>query len=119
MEHNNNKMKTKNLNSLGTEYNIVDPDGELIRKIKIIQQQDILSCAVGEYSKSMYQEPNEYVRQSVKRLTGFAKSPLDVYWHKTTPEEYELMEVVEICIQQKYNYAIIEIVNPTELDRQH
>jgi hypothetical protein len=109
-------MRTKNLNSLGTEYNIVGPDGVLIRKIKLIQQQDILRSAIGVFDDNQCRSFDEYLQNSKEVLSGFANDPLKVYWHATTEIDYDLMDIIDVCLEHDYEYVIIELLTEDDLD---
>jgi hypothetical protein len=111
-----NNMRTKNLNSLGTEYNIVGPDGQLIRKIKLVQQQDILRSAKGGYEGNKYKSYDDYLQDSKEGLSGFANDPLSVYWYSTTEIEYDLMDIIDVCLEHDYEYVIIELLTEDDLD---
>ena len=102
-------MKITNIGTLGTVYNIVSEDGELLKAIKIIRHDEILKSAVGEYSDDNYATFDDYISAAHCRLSGFIKNPLDVYWYRTTEDDFELMNIIDTCVEQNYEYAIVDI----------
>jgi len=101
-------MKTTNLSSLGTVYNIIGEEGELLKAIKIIRHDEILKCTVGEYDNE-YHSLEEYIDAAKEQLSGFIRSPFAIYWYRTTEDDFELMNIIDTCVEQNYDYAIVDI----------
>jgi len=108
-------MKT-NINDLGIKYNVIDDSGEVIKIVRIINYKDEILSAIGKFNDN-YKDIDSYIDSSIKRLTGFTESPLKVYWHTTADDDVQLIDVLEICINEKYDYAIIECLPLDELDQ--
>lgn len=109
-------MKTNDLNRIGTTYNIIDQNGLPVRDIRIVKQEDILSLALGEYSEIAYLDFEDYVAQSTERLTGFVEDPLKVYWHTCSEDQYQLTDIIDVCIKHDYTTVIVEIIQDDLLD---
>lgn len=109
-------MKTNDLSRLGTTYKIVGKNGDAIKNIRLVRHEDILSSALGEYSDVIYMDFDDYLEQTYEHVTGFNENPLRVYWHTCSEVDYQLTDVMEICINQGYDTAIIEIITDDVLD---
>jgi len=108
-------MKT-DINDLGIKYNVIDDSGEVIKIVRVINYNDELLGTIDAFN-DRYEDIDEYIDSSIKRLTGFADSPHRVYWHTTADDDVRLTDVLEICINEKYDYAIIECLPLDELDQ--
>ena len=98
--------------SLGTDYNIINENSELVKAIKIIKQEDILTSAIGEYSEDYYSNFSDYLEGSIEKFHNFAESPFSVYWHTCSEEDFDLIEIVDICVENKYDFVILELLEP-------
>ena len=103
---------TIDVQTLGTDYNIINEHSELVKSIKIIKQEDILTSALGEYSEEYYGSFTDYLDSSIEKLRNFAHSPFSVYWHTCSEEDFDLIEIVDICVECKYDFVILEILEP-------
>lgn len=109
-------MNTNDLNRLGTSYKIVDKEGSAAKVVRIVNADDILSAALGEYSDIIYLNFEDYLKQSNEMVTGFNQDPLKVYWHTCTKFDYKLTDIIEVCVTEDYEVAIIEIIADNLLD---
>lgn len=103
-------MKTIDLSTIGTSYNIVDENGTYIDTIQILGYRDILTSALGEYSDVIYLDYNDYIRQSQECLKGFPESKYDVHWHTCYADDYELKDVVDYCMANNHRVAVVEFL---------
>lgn len=106
-------MKT-NINDLGINYNVIDDSGSVIKVVRIINYKDEILGTLDEFNDD-YKHIDDYIDNSIKKFTGFTDSPLRVYWHTTADDDVKLIDVLEICINEKYDYAIIECLPLDEL----
>jgi len=98
---------------LGTEYSIVDEDDNIINVLQIIQNNDILDAAMGDYDESEFTGISQYLEQSVSMLSGFDQvDPYRVYWYATSEEEVVISDIIEYAIQHGYNKIILEYLEP-------
>lgn len=109
-------MKTNDLSTLGTTYNIVDNNGDSVKHIRIVRHEDILSSALGEFSEVIYMDFDDYLSQTYERVTGFTDDPLKVYWHTCAEYDYQLTDVINVCVANNYDTAIVEIITDDVLD---
>lgn len=103
-------MQLVDIATLGTAYNIIDNDGKLVKVIKLINQEDILAAALGPYNEHSYDSMQDYIDGSLERLCGFPKDPAVIFWHTTTEEEFELLDLIDGCVANGYEYIILEMV---------
>jgi len=101
-------MHTVDVQSLGTDYNIINEKSELVKTIKIVKQEEILTSALGEYNEEFYSSFSDYMEQSIQQLHNFVKSPYKVYWHTCTENDFDLLEIVDICVENRYDFVILE-----------
>lgn len=105
------------LNDLGTEYNVIDEEGSLVRVLKIINHKDILASALGEYNEEFYKNDyTDYIMSSINRLSGFPKDPYSIYWHTCLEDEFELLVIIDKCLEEGYEYVILELLDDDDLD---
>lgn len=109
-------MNITDIKTLGIDYNIVDVLGNTLKCIKIITQDEILASSLGEYNEEFYDSFDAYITESKNRLSGFVLDPLKIYWHTCTEHSYELMDVIDFCMENDYEYAIVEIIPYESID---
>jgi hypothetical protein len=108
-------MKT-DIKTLGINYNVIDDAGAIIKQVRVIDYNtELRNQSINEFDT--YSDIDEYIDDSIKRLTGFVDSPLKVYWHTTAEDDLRLTDILEICINEKYDYAIIECLPLAEVDQ--
>lgn len=101
----------KHIHDIGTNYNVISKDGNLIKVLRIIPFEDILTSAIGEYSFEYYgTDFDDYISTSKSHLSGFPEDPNSVTWHTTTEHEYDIVSLVEDCVNRGYDYVILEII---------
>lgn len=100
--------KITNVQTLGMDYTISDPDGNIIKTIQIITDINILDAAMGEYTGD-FSDMSDYLKQSIAVLTGFEElDPHKILWYATTDEEVVVSEIVEYAISNGYDKIILE-----------
>lgn len=107
-----------NLNTLGTEYTILDNNAAITKTIRIISQEDILEAALGRYQVSEYKDYHEYMNLSLMYLEGFVEDPLAVSWYATKEEDFDLHDAVTTAIRDGNSIVIMEILDPEVTARQ-
>lgn len=106
-------MNVTDIRKMGVNYNVIDDDGQKLKQIKVIQHTDFLASVLGEYNEEFYENSDDYIASSMKKLSGFV--PLhEVYWYTCSEADYEVTEVLYECMTSGYSYAIVEIVEPEE-----
>lgn len=109
-------MEITDLTKLGTQYNIIDKNGDRVKTVRVLYNYDILSSALGEFSEVAYLDFEDYLKQSHTRLSGFIEDPHSVLWHTCTEHEYDIAEIVNLCMDGKYETVIVEILVDDMLD---
>lgn len=107
-------IKITDVVTLGTEYTITNQNGEFVKTIQILPQDDILSAALGPYTEE-FGEYDSYLENSVAVLFGFDKiDPNKIFWYSTSEEEVILADVIEYAVKYDYDVIILEHINPDE-----
>ncbi len=106
--------KITNIESLGQNYTVADPEGNVIKIMQIISHTDILEAAMGPYTED-FDSVSSYLEKSVKRMTGFeAVDATKVLWYSTEDDEVVLAEVIEYAIKNGYDKIILEHLDEQE-----
>lgn len=108
-------MNTVDLNTIGTDYNIIDKKGQLIKMIKLVQYEDILAHALGEYSEEFYDSYEEYISLSKAKFSGYPEDPFDVLWYTTTEKDYSIMDIADKAISRNASFVIVEYLEEEDL----
>lgn len=100
---------TTDVHSLGTDYTVLNREGNPIGNIQVITQDEILEAAIGPYDHETFETVDEYLEQSICVLTGFDDiDPSKVLWFSTFKEDVVLSEVVELAMKKGCNIVILE-----------
>jgi hypothetical protein len=106
--------KITDIQSLGTEYNLSDKSGKIIKTVQIIPYTEILEAALGPYDDS-FDSYNSYLEKSIALLSGFESiDPYKVLWYASSSEEVVLAEVMEIAVKGDYEKVILEYLEDLE-----
>jgi hypothetical protein len=100
--------KITDILSLGTEYTIADPQGNVIGKIQIIPFDDILSATLGPYTfdADSYQK---YIDESMAVLSGFEEVDANkILWYATSKHEVVLADVIQFALNNGYDKIVLE-----------
>lgn len=101
-------FKNTNIESLGHDYTITDPGGNLIKTIQVVTHTDILEAALGKFTEEFGTISN-YLEKSVEVLSGNEDiSPYKVLWYATADEEVVLSEVIEFAMIHGYDKIVLE-----------
>lgn len=107
-------FKITDVTSLGTDYTIADPNGQVITTIQVIPFAEILSAAVGPYNEGFGGFKN-YLDKSIAVLSGFEDiDPNRVLWYATTDDEVALTEIIEYALKHNYEKIILEHLEDLE-----
>lgn len=109
-------MQTISIETLGTDYNVIDEDGSLINTIKIVSQDEILLATLGEYSSDYYDDHRVYLQGCKDKLEGFVDDPYSVHWYRFHEEDFDLAEIINYSVLNGYKYVITELVPHTLTD---
>lgn len=100
--------KTIDINTLGTEYIISDPEGTVVKTIRIFLMDDILDAGIGAFIPTS-DNMSEYLEKSIKAFTGFdGDSSTKVLWYSTFDSEVSIQEVLEYAIIHDYDKVVLE-----------
>jgi hypothetical protein len=106
--------KITDIQSLGTEYNLSDKNGKIVKTVQIIPYTEILEAALGPYNES-FGSYNEYLTKSTALLSGCELvDPYKVLWYASNSEEVILAEVIEVVIKGDYEKVILEYLEDLE-----
>ncbi len=106
--------KITDIQTLGTEYTVADPAGNIITTIQIIPFTDLLSVTMGPYTEEMG-DYTAYLEKCVAVLSGFEEiDPYKVLWYATSEDEVVLSEVIEYAIKNDYDKIILEHLEELE-----
>ena len=101
-----------NIESLGTEYTVANPDGSIIKLIQIIPHEEILAAALGKFVDCT-STLSAYLSESITRLEGTGNiDPTRVLWYATEEEGIVLSEIIEYALNNDYDKIIIEQLEP-------
>ncbi len=102
------------ITSLGTDYTVADPEGNIIEVIQVIPFAEILSATLGPYSESMGSYSN-YLEKCIAVLSGFDEIDQNaVLWYATSEVEVPLSEVIEYAVKHEYTTVILEHLEDLE-----
>lgn len=100
--------------SLGTEYNVVDKKGNILKSIQVIPHTDILEAAFGIYNPQIGSY-SDYLEKSISCFTGYQDlDPHSVLWYSTTDEELILSDLIEYAVKNGYDKIILEHLEDLE-----
>ena len=98
-----------NIQDLGQEVILADIAGNVYGNIQVISHDEILSAANGPYSWE--QSMNQYMEESVGKLSGFDTANAGrVYWYTYTGDP-ELNSVIQHAVDHGYNRIIVEQIS--------
>jgi hypothetical protein len=101
-------FKITNIESLGTDYTVVDQNGTLVKKIQIIPHEEILEAALGPYIEETFGSYAAYLEKSVSVLSGFENlNPHSVLWYSTAAD-VNLQELIQYAATHRYDKIILE-----------
>lgn len=101
-------FKITDILSLGSDYTISDPDGQIINTIQVIPLTELLDATLGPYTEEFGTYDN-YMEKSIATLSGFDDvDPTKVLWYATEEDEVALAELIEYAIKHDYNRIILE-----------
>lgn len=103
---------TIDIQSLGTEYTVMDKLGNVIKLIQIIPHNEILDAALGPYTDE-FDSYASYLSKSLSVLSGFDNVDSNhVLWYSTVESEISLTDIIEYAIKYGYDKVILEQLEP-------
>lgn len=106
--------KITNIESLGSNYTITTPDGQVVKVIQVIPHNEILDAGLGKFTED-FGSFKSYLDKTVAVLSGYdTVSPYNILWYATTDEEVVLSEVIEFAIQHGYDKIVLEHLEDLE-----
>jgi hypothetical protein len=107
--------KSTNIESLGTEYTVLNQEGIVIKKVRIIPHTQILEAALGPYDVEKFSSITQYLDSSIALLKGFEEiNPRAILWYATTDKEIVLDGIVEYAVTNGYDKIILEHLEELE-----
>ena len=95
--------------SLGEDYTVTDPNGNVINVIQIITMAELLSAGIGPYNEDTHRDYGSYLKESIERFSGFGDiNPNKVLWYSTYNKEVGLSSLIEYAILNGYDKIILE-----------
>lgn len=108
-------MFITDIQTLGSDYTVSDPQGNIIKTIQVIPVAEIYEAALGIYSEEKFGSFENYVKESIATLSGFdVVDPYRVYWFSTTDEEVTISSLIEYAIKHGYDRIIMEHLEDLE-----
>lgn len=102
------------IETLGADYEIADPNGTVISVIQIIPYTEILAAISGPYTEESGSYTS-YIEKCREALTGIEDiDPNRVLWFSTTNEEVAISEIIEYAVKHDYNKIILEHLEELE-----
>lgn len=108
-------MEKFNLKGLGVSYTVLDKSSEQSSTIKVIDFTELKSV-VGEYVGTDYANIHMHLKEILKYLDGFIRSPYDISWYAAKKEEFELSRAIIQAKHEGNSVIIVEILPSVELD---
>lgn len=104
------------IHTLGTEYNVTDNSGNILKTLQLIPYEEILDAAIGPYEES-HGSYSEYLEKSVSVLSGFETVEYNrVLWFSTLEDEVTAKELIELALTGGYDYVILEKLDDSDLE---
>jgi hypothetical protein len=107
-------MEKINLNGLGVCYTVLDKSSEQSSTMRVIDFTE-LKAIVGEVGTD-YNHVGLHLKEIIKYLDGFIRSPYDISWYAAKKEEFELSRAIIQARQEGNTVVIVEILPSDELD---
>ena len=112
-------FNTTDVRLLGTTFTITDANGTPIRTMQVISALEITDAALGDFDDS-FENYEDYLKQSIDCLSGFASSPYRVLWWNcegasefaTSDIELDIPKAFEHALKHGYDAIILEDVLP-------
>lgn len=108
-------MDKFDLRNLGVKYTVLDKDTQQTELFSVIDADDLKSL-IGEYSMSQYDHATPYIKDTIKRFTGFAKSPFHISWYSAPREEFDLSKAIIMARKEGNNIVVTEILLEQEVN---
>lgn len=103
-------MEKFNLKNLGVNYTVLDQDTQKTDVICVINS-DELQAVIGDYDLS-----ENSIRQLLKGLKGFVRTPYDVTWYAARSSEFDLSTAILRARKEGNSIVITELLPDYETD---
>lgn len=103
-----------NVSSIGNVFLVLDEYGNK-HNIQVLKYTDLLISTIGEFSDEYYSSYSEYMSLASDMMSGFIKSEYDVCWHRTSINDFEMVDVIGKCVDQGACMAIVEFIDQEPL----
>jgi hypothetical protein len=104
-----------NLNELGVSYTILDKGTEQSSTMRVIDFTE-LKAIVGEFVGADYSRVELHIKEVLKYLDGFVRSPYDISWYAAKKEEFELSRAIMQARHEGNMVVVVEILPSDEVD---
>lgn len=109
--------KITDVQTLGAEYTVVDKHGNVIDKVQVMSQDDILEATMGLYSEEQHGSFSEYLEKSRQLLSNYDSIDQHrILWYSTTDHEVKIATIVEYAIHNGYNKIILEYIEDDDIE---
>ena len=105
-----------NLESIGTNYTILDKDTKQTDSIRVIEAAELYTI-IGEYTGNDYRYSVYHTEELLKGFRGFVQSPHHVSWYAAIEGEFDLTRAISQARMEKNHILIIEKLPNDSVDK--
>ena len=109
-------MDKFNLDSIGTNYTILDKDTKKTDSIRVIDAAE-LYAVIGEYTGNDYGYAVYHTTELLKGFRGFVRSPHHISWYSAIESEFDLTNAITQARAENNNILIIEKLPDDTVDK--
>jgi len=105
-----------NLNSIGTNYTILDKDTKQTDSIRVIEAAELYAI-IGEYTGNDYRYAVYHTAELLKGFRGFVRSPHHISWYAAIDANFDLTSAIAQARTENTNILIIEKLPNDSVDK--
>lgn len=105
-----------NLNSIGTNYTILDKDTKQTDSIRVIEAEELYAI-IGEFTGNDYRYAVYHTEELLKGFRGFVRSPHHISWYSAVEAEFDLTRAIAQARMEKNHILIIEKLPDDSVDK--
>lgn len=104
------QMEKFNLKNLGVNYTVLDQDTQKTDVICVISSEE-LKAVIGDVDTS-----EESIKQLIKGLKGFVRTPYDITWYAARRGDFELSTAIIRARKEGNTIVVTEVLPDYEPD---